>query len=135
MVRLYLASGSKAGMRPADIVGAIASDADVPGKSIGAIDIFDNYAFVDLPDQYVERVIGKNGQVTIRGRAVDIRVSTVADGPSRRARPAPPTSGGSDRGAPRRASTGMARKRPDSSKGGSYRASSRGAPGIKKRRD
>ena len=49
MVRLFIDAGSRAGVRPGDIVGAIANEAGVPGKAIGSIDIYDDFTFVELP--------------------------------------------------------------------------------------
>ena len=49
MVRLFMDVGRKNGLRPTDIVGAIANEAGIPGKSIGAIDIYDHFAFVEIP--------------------------------------------------------------------------------------
>jgi ATP-dependent RNA helicase DeaD len=76
MVRLFIAAGSRAGVRPGDIVGAIANEADVPGKSIGSIDIYDRFTFVELPAQYRDQVLQRMARATIRGRPVEIRVAT-----------------------------------------------------------
>jgi len=76
MVRLFIAAGSRAGVRPGDIVGAIANEADVPGKSIGSIDIYDRFTFVELPAQYRDQVLQRMARATIRGRPVEIRLAT-----------------------------------------------------------
>ena len=81
MVRLFIAAGSRAGVRPGDIVGAIANEADVPGKAIGSIDIYDRFTFVELPAQYRDRVLQRMARATIRGRPVEIRVATPESGP------------------------------------------------------
>ncbi|HYG65204.1 MAG TPA: DEAD/DEAH box helicase [Thermoanaerobaculia bacterium] len=75
MVRLFLAAGSRAGVRPSDIVGAIANEAGIPGKSIGSIDIYDRFTFVELPLQYKDQVMERMANATIRGRPVDIRIA------------------------------------------------------------
>jgi ATP-dependent RNA helicase DeaD len=75
MVRLFLAAGSRAGVRPSDIVGAIANEAGIPGKAIGSIDIYDRFTFVELPAQYQQQVMEKMANATIRGRPVDIRIA------------------------------------------------------------
>src|SRR5688572_24390135 len=49
MVRFFIDAGRADGVRPADIVGAIANEAGVPGKAIGAIDIYDDFTLVDVP--------------------------------------------------------------------------------------
>jgi ATP-dependent RNA helicase DeaD len=76
MVRLFLAAGSRAGVRPSDIVGAIANEAGIPGKAIGSIDIYDRFTFVELPVQYRDQVLRSMAKTTIRGRPVEIRVAT-----------------------------------------------------------
>ncbi len=83
MVRLFIAAGSRAGVRPGDIVGAIANEAGVPGKAIGSIDIYDRFTFVELPAQYRDQVLKSMARATIRGRPVEIRVAT----PEREQRP------------------------------------------------
>jgi ATP-dependent RNA helicase DeaD len=75
MVRLFIPAGSRAGVRPADIVGAIANEADVPGKAIGAIDIYDFFTFVEIPSRYSRQVLERMAQATIRGRQVEVRVA------------------------------------------------------------
>jgi ATP-dependent RNA helicase DeaD len=81
MVRLFIAAGSRAGVRPGDIVGAIANEAGVPGKSIGSIDIYDGFTFVEIPSQYRDQVLDKMSRATIRGRPVEIRVATEENAP------------------------------------------------------
>ena len=57
MTRLFIGAGRQQGIRPMDLVGAIANEAGIPGKNIGAIDIFDQMAFVDVPAADALRVI------------------------------------------------------------------------------
>src|SRR5436305_8690236 len=80
MVRLFIAAGSWAGVRPGDIVGAIANEAGVPGKSIGSIDIYDRFTFVEIPAQYQDQVLERMARATIRGRPVEIRIATPEGG-------------------------------------------------------
>jgi ATP-dependent RNA helicase DeaD len=81
MVRLYLGIGRWGGVRPGDIVGAIANEAGVPGKEIGSIDIYDRFSFVELPEQYKEQVLDRMADGQIRGRRIEIRPATPrADG-------------------------------------------------------
>jgi ATP-dependent RNA helicase DeaD len=92
MVRLFIPAGSRAGVRPADIVGAIANEADVPGKAIGAIDIYDSFTFVEVPARYGPQVLERMSKATIRGRQVEVRVATPGSPPpnERGGRPGPP---------------------------------------------
>lgn len=66
MVRLSMSIGKSHGIRPSDIVGAIAYHADIPGNSIGKIFIEDQHTLVDVPEQYVNQVLDKKGKYNIR---------------------------------------------------------------------
>jgi ATP-dependent RNA helicase DeaD len=75
MTRLFLNLGKKDFIRPADIVGAIAGESGLPGKSIGGIDIFDNFSFVDVPHKDAEHVVRVMKNNTIKGRTVSMEIS------------------------------------------------------------
>ncbi|MCU0400826.1 MAG: DbpA RNA binding domain-containing protein, partial [Algoriphagus sp.] len=75
MTRLFLNLGNKDRIRPNDIVGAIAGETGVPGKSIGGIDIFDNFSFVDVPQKDAEHVIRVMKNNTIKGKTVNMEIS------------------------------------------------------------
>jgi ATP-dependent RNA helicase DeaD len=75
MVRLSLNAGRRNGVRPQDIVGAIANEAGIPGRAIGAIDIRDTHAFVEVPAQYQSRILERMARTQLRGQPVLIRVS------------------------------------------------------------
>jgi ATP-dependent RNA helicase DeaD len=49
MERFRIELGNDQGVKPGNIVGAIANEADINSKFIGRISIFDNYSTVDLP--------------------------------------------------------------------------------------
>ena len=66
MVRLSLGTGKKHGVRPSDVVGAIASHASIPGSTIGKILIQDRHTLVDVPKEYVPQVLDKTGTYRIR---------------------------------------------------------------------
>ena len=67
-VRLFLGGGRQAGIRPADIVGAITNEAGIGGQAIGAIEIFDRYALVEVPDEAADDIIRALREGSIRGR-------------------------------------------------------------------
>ena len=79
MVRLFVDAGRQDGVRPGDIVGAIANEADIPGKSIGAIDIYDRFTYVELPAQYSQQVLERMSGAMIRKRQANMRLATTAD--------------------------------------------------------
>lgn len=69
MVRLYIGAGRDAGLRPGDIVGAIANEAGIPGRTIGSIEILENCAFVEVREQDSQSVLSLK-TTTLRGRPV-----------------------------------------------------------------
>ena len=79
MVRLFMSIGHRSGVRPRDIVGAIANEANIPGRAIGAIDIYDRFSFVDVPSQYQEQVLDRMSNTTIRNELIVMRVATEPD--------------------------------------------------------
>ena len=83
MVRLFIDAGVRAGVRPGDIVGAIANEAGVPGKAIGSIDIYDRFTFVEIPAQFRDQVLERMARATIRGRPVGIRIAEEGRRPER----------------------------------------------------
>jgi ATP-dependent RNA helicase DeaD len=72
MIRLSLNAGKAQGIRPNDVVGQIAFHADIPGRTIGAIQIHDQQTLVDVPEQFVAQVLAKNGSYRVRKQLVTI---------------------------------------------------------------
>jgi len=66
MVRLSLGTGKTHGVRPGDIVGAVASRADIPGYAIGKIFIQEKHTLLDVPEEYVPQILAKTGTYRIR---------------------------------------------------------------------
>ena len=54
---LQISVGKEESIRPADLVGAIAGEAGVPSRVIGAIKIHDDYSLVEVPEELSERII------------------------------------------------------------------------------
>ncbi|MGZ8833725.1 MAG: DEAD/DEAH box helicase, partial [Thermoanaerobaculia bacterium] len=77
-VRLSMSVGKREGIRPSDVVGSIANEADVPGRDIGPIDIRDSITYVTVPAALVDQILTKVGRARFRGRPVNIRVATGA---------------------------------------------------------
>ncbi len=72
-VRLFVGLGRDAGLRPGDLVGAIANEAGIDGRAIGSIEISDRFSLVEVPAQAAEQVIRALRFTTLRGRKVQIR--------------------------------------------------------------
>ena len=71
--RLYIGIGRSSGMRPADIVGAIANEAGVNPREIGAIDIADKFSIVEVSADDVKSIIAALRNTTLRGKRVTVR--------------------------------------------------------------
>ena len=71
--RLFIGAGRRAGMRPADVVGAIANEAQVSGRSVGAIQIADDYTLVDVPEADADLILRALARGSVRGRSVPVR--------------------------------------------------------------
>jgi ATP-dependent RNA helicase DeaD len=76
MVRLFIDAGRDAGVRPADIVGAIAGETGISGQAIGSIDLHDRFTFVEVPGEHVEQVLAGMRHVKIRNRPVTVKLAT-----------------------------------------------------------
>ncbi|MBL8995474.1 MAG: DbpA RNA binding domain-containing protein [Spirochaetia bacterium] len=75
MVRLFIGVGKEDHVRPGDLVGAIAGESDIPGKSIGAIQLLDRHSFVDVKKDDVSKVLDRMKEVKIKGRRTNIRLA------------------------------------------------------------
>ena len=78
MVKLFFNVGRKHRVSPADFVGAIANEAGIPGKAIGAIDMHDRFTLVDVPKEFVSQVLSKMKDSQIRNQSANIRLATEA---------------------------------------------------------
>ena len=72
MVRMVLGLGRQDGIRPGDVVGAIAFHADIPGSSLGKIIIQRDRTMVDVPEAYVDKVLAGNGRYKVRQQGFNI---------------------------------------------------------------
>ena len=76
VTRLFIGAGRTAGMRPADLVGAIAGEAGLDSSRIGAIHIADMYSIVEVPEPDAARIITALKGATLRGKKVSVRRDT-----------------------------------------------------------
>ncbi len=72
-VRLFIGAGRRSGVRPADVVGAIANEAGVRGDIIGAIQIADDYTLVEVPASDADTIVNALARGSIRGKKVPVR--------------------------------------------------------------
>jgi ATP-dependent RNA helicase DeaD len=72
MIRLKLNKGKLNGVRPNDVVGTIAFQANIPGYVIGKIRIEEKHTFVDVPEDLVDQVMKHNGNYRIGKEKVSL---------------------------------------------------------------
>ena len=73
MTRIYVGFGRKVGIRPADLVGAIANEAGVSGREIGAIEMGNGFSLVEVAESSADSIIEALSGAKIRGQRVQVR--------------------------------------------------------------
>ncbi len=73
MTRLWVGSGRQGGVRPQDLVGAIAGETHLKGKQIGAIEIAERFSLVEVPDADADEVVASLKGARIKGRLAEVR--------------------------------------------------------------
>ncbi len=76
MDRYRIEIGDSHGVKPANIVGAIANEADISSEYIGRISIFNDYSTVDLPYGMPRQILRLLQKVRIRERMLQMRRDT-----------------------------------------------------------
>lgn len=79
MARIFIGLGRQDGLRPGDLVGAIAGEAGLTGKAIGVIDVLDRTAFVEVPASEAERVVEALRGCKLRNRKVKVQLARPMD--------------------------------------------------------
>ncbi len=69
--------GSAHGIKPGNIVGAIANEAGIEGVHIGRVDIRDDHSFIDLPEGMPNPIFKSLQKVRVAGR--ELRISRVKE--------------------------------------------------------
>ena len=105
MVRVRVGIGRRGGIRPGDLVGAIANEAGIDAKGIGAIDIADGYSLVEVDGSVADRVIAALAKTWLKGQRVHVGLESDGEPPAGTAEPV-------RRGPPRYAPGGPPRGKP-----------------------
>ncbi len=71
--------GSVHGIKPGNIVGAIANEAGIEGVHIGRVDIREDHSYVDLPKGMPKQIFKQLQKVRVAGR--ELRISRVSEKP------------------------------------------------------
>ncbi|HAT30358.1 MAG TPA: RNA helicase [Janthinobacterium sp.] len=99
--------GHAHGVKPGNIVGAIANEAGLDSKHIGRIEIYDDYSVLDLPDTMPQELLEQLKMVWVAGQ--QLRISRDGEAPNvapaaPAKRPAAPAKPAFEASAPRRES-------------------------------
>ena len=71
--------GSVHSIKPGNIVGAIANEANIEGVHIGRVDIREDHSYVDLPEGMPKEIFKQLQKVRVAGR--ELRISRVSEKP------------------------------------------------------
>jgi ATP-dependent RNA helicase DeaD len=73
VVRLFVGAGRQAGIRPADLVGAITNEAGIRSSDLGGIEITDRFSLIEVPAALADEVVAAMRKSTLRGQKVLVR--------------------------------------------------------------
>ena len=74
MATLRIDGGKKQKLRAGDILGALTGDHGIAGKQVGKINLFDNWAYVAVSGDTVQRALKKLGSGKLKGRTFRVRL-------------------------------------------------------------
>jgi len=86
MTRLFVGAGRERGIRPQDLVGAIANEAGLNGRQIGAIEIADRFSLVEVPEAAADHVVSALRGRSIKGKKTTVRRERFGNPTTRRRR-------------------------------------------------
>lgn len=75
MVRLFFTIGRQQNMRPKELVEKISEETGIPHKSIGDINIYDKFSFVEVPEDMGLRVLNIMDRSFISGRRISVQLA------------------------------------------------------------
>jgi ATP-dependent RNA helicase DeaD len=97
-VRLFIGAGTRDGLGPGDLVGAIAGETALEGSQVGKIEVRESHSTVEVPAEFAAAVIEALNGRSLRGRSLrvdyDRKERTPRTPPSRGS----PRTGGGTRG-------------------------------------
>jgi ATP-independent RNA helicase DbpA len=73
MATIQVDAGRKHKMRPGDLLGALTGDAELPGSTVGKIDVFDMFSFVALERESVKQALSYLANGKVKGRKIKAR--------------------------------------------------------------
>lgn len=95
-IRLFITAGSRDGLGPGDLVGAITGETGLAGDQVGKIEVRESHSTVEVPSGAAESVIAALNGRSLRGRSIRVDYDR-----KERAQQKPPGRGGSRPGGSR----------------------------------
>src|SRR5262245_64178395 len=74
MAKVYIGAGKEAGIRPGDLVGAIANEAGLNSNVIGAVEVMDRFSLVEVPEVLAREIVQTLVRTRIKGQKVAVRL-------------------------------------------------------------
>jgi ATP-dependent RNA helicase DeaD len=74
MAKVFIGAGREAGIRPGDLVGAIANEAGLNSNVIGAVEVMDRFSLVEVPEVLAREIIETLSRTRIKGQKVGVRL-------------------------------------------------------------
>jgi ATP-dependent RNA helicase DeaD len=75
MVRLFVNLGKQHRISKGDLLGAFTAKSGVRGKSIGTIEVYDKFSYVEVAEQDVKTVMRAMSRNTIKGSRVNLEIA------------------------------------------------------------
>jgi ATP-dependent RNA helicase DeaD len=73
LTRIFIGAGRQAGIRPGDLVGAIANEAGIAARELGAIQIAERFSLVEVPPDRADDIVAAMRKAKLRGQKVEVR--------------------------------------------------------------
>jgi ATP-dependent RNA helicase DeaD len=67
--------GETQGIKPIDIVNAVAGETGLPGKVVGTVDVREKHLFMDVASEHANGIIAKLSRAEIQGHKVKVKVA------------------------------------------------------------
>jgi ATP-dependent RNA helicase DeaD len=72
-IRLFMTIGRKNKIEVTDIIKSIALESNIPFSKIGKIDVYDKFTFVEVPEEFSDRVIRSVNDIMMKGKRVKVQ--------------------------------------------------------------
>ncbi|MDR1204892.1 MAG: DEAD/DEAH box helicase [Peptococcaceae bacterium] len=75
MVRLFFTVGRQQNIRPGDLVKIISQEANISGRDIGSINIYEKFTFLEVPEDQAYRVLHTMDRYSLNGRRISVQLA------------------------------------------------------------